>query len=156
MYAKSFYIIIVLFSLQQEQRSVPANNPLSEGKLIYTKGESLANRNIQAQYLNQKVSARTIACATCHGIHGGGGTDASGVIVPPITRTSILEKIKKTGNQIVPDDRYISRMLKRAIATGIGLDGNTLHVLMPRYELTLTEMNSLLDYLKTLDSAHSN
>ena len=45
---------------------------------------------------------------------------------------------------------YDDAALRRAITEGIGVDGRTLNYYMPRWELSDTELQALIDYLAGL------
>lgn len=145
-----FYIILILHQLPDHAQVKDPETFVEEGAMIYHEGRSASGRDIRATHLKQNVSSTTIACVTCHGAQGQGGTDASGIIIPPLEWSAIKAKITTNLKSNKVDRITISRKLTKAISSGEGLNGAPLHVLMPRYNLTINEMNSLLVYLEKL------
>jgi cytochrome c oxidase subunit II len=80
------------------------------------------------------------ACVTCHGIKGKGG-------VPLMMGTAIPADIS---NEALKEDHYTDTSLKKAITQGIDEEGKPLNWTMPRWNMSETDLNVLIDYLKTL------
>jgi cytochrome c oxidase subunit 2 len=80
------------------------------------------------------------ACVTCHGIKGRGG-------VPIMMGAAIPADIS---NEALKEDHYTDALLKKAITQGIDEKGKALNWTMPRWQMSETDLNALIDYLKTL------
>jgi cytochrome c oxidase subunit 2 len=80
------------------------------------------------------------ACVACHGIKGRGG-------VPLMMSAAIPSDIS---NEALKEHHYTDTLLKRAITQGIEEEGKTLNWTMPRWQMSETDLNALVDYLKTL------
>jgi cytochrome c oxidase subunit 2 len=89
-----------------------------------------------------------LACATCHGANGHGGTVnfmMQSYDVPNITWPEL------TGPD--PDMEhppYTEETLKRAITQGLDPGGNELEYPMPRWQMSEQDLNDLVSFIKTL------
>jgi len=87
-----------------------------------------------------------LACATCHGQGGRGGTvqimmqayEVPNITWPVLTSTT--------------DDRsaYNEVTAKRAITEGLDADGGQLEYPMPRWQMSDSNLNDLVGFIKTL------
>jgi mono/diheme cytochrome c family protein len=87
-----------------------------------------------------------ISCANCHGQNGHGGTVDMMMLrlqTPNITWTALTDSTQY--NPI-----YTDSTLERAITQGIGSDGSTLSVYMPRWQMSTGDLNDLVSYIHTL------
>jgi ABC-type branched-subunit amino acid transport system substrate-binding protein len=127
----------------------------ARGKRIYEDGIGPEGRPILAVVGNQggEVPAAILRCANCHG-EDGRGTSEAGVDSPDITWSSLSKPHRRTLPPVAPTSRarppYSDVLLKRAISLGIDSAGNALLPPMPHYQMTMSEMNDLLAYLKRL------
>lgn len=101
-----------------------------------------------------RVAATMVPCASCHGADGRGGTE--GGLISPDIRWSTLTKpyavIAANGRRRGP---YSRRLLKRAITIGVDANGNALSPVMPRFQMSGKQIESLMTYLEALDGATS-
>jgi ABC-type branched-subunit amino acid transport system substrate-binding protein/cytochrome c553 len=117
------------------------------GREIYTHGKG-SDTAISA-YIGDgrtKVAAAVVPCASCHGADGRGRPEG-GVVPSDITPAALAvprESETQGGRRHGP---YTDRLLKRAITMGMDAAGNALAPTMPRYEMSLHDMNALLSYL---------
>jgi cytochrome c oxidase subunit 2 len=81
------------------------------------------------------------ACVTCHGIKGRGG-------VPLMMGAAIPSDI--TYHRLTAEDHYTDALINRAITQGLDDDGKPLNWTMPRWQMSETDLNALIAYLKTL------
>lgn len=90
-----------------------------------------------------------MSCATCHGPDGAGGRYlAMGTVVTPnITYTELTEAAEEAGHEHTP---YSDEAILRAIAEGVGSDGEPLDAFMPRWQMSSVDQQDLLDFLKSL------
>ena len=95
------------------------------------------------------------ACVACHRRSGLGSTEGQEA-VPPVAGDQLYvpRRLPTSKPPLAPQLRpaYTRETLKRAISAGIGADGSDLRRLMPRFELTEAEQDSLIAYLEQLPS----
>lgn len=141
----------------QEAESVTSKDPgrltpqEQQGKQIYLTGESPAGEPITALMGESsiEVPASTLPCGNCHGRDGKGNPEG-GVTPTDLTWPALTKPYgvrHESGREHPP---YTVSLLKRAIAMGFDPAGNELHVAMPRYRMTLGDMEALVAYLQRL------
>jgi hypothetical protein len=134
--------------LSGAERLTPAE---SRGKMIYTTGRSPSGKELSFWLVGggQRLTAGGVTCATCHGEDGRGGREGD-VIAPDVT----YEVLTKPRHVTLPSGRkrapYTDALLARAITLGLDSSGQQLNLLMPRWDLTGSDLNDLIDYLKRL------
>jgi ABC-type branched-subunit amino acid transport system substrate-binding protein len=122
------------------------------GKNLYLKGESTAQHPVTALLGEDdvEVAAGVVPCASCHARDGRGR--AEGGLRPANIQWDVLTRAATT------DDRnraaYTRSLLKRAVTMGIDSSSKSLEKTMPRYRMTIEDMDDLLAYLEKLDSDH--
>ncbi len=118
------------------------------GKHLYQTGESAAKRKITALLGADQVEveARVVPCVSCHGRDGRGR--AEGGILPANLQWDVLTHPAKTPDRTRA--AYTAPLLKRAIAMGMDASANKLPDTMPRYRMSLEDMDDLLAYLGAL------
>lgn len=118
--------------------SEPPRVPIERGRTIYTIGVDGAGGEIVARTAGIELTGAAAACAACHRhpLDGGG---EGGVRAPALAWPRLTER--KAG--------YDLTALTAALADGHGVDGRTLHVLMPRYALTPGQLGDLAAYLRS-------
>jgi len=121
-----------------------AGNSL-QGKLFYQKGESVEKATVTIAG-GIPANIQEFPCQSCHREDGGGGYEG-GVRVPPINWRALT--VRRPSQQ---HSAYNEALIKRAIGNGIGNAGQTLHPLMPRYQLSDTDYRNLFDYLQKLSN----
>lgn len=127
-------------------------SPLEErGKQIYTTGQSDDEIPITAMLGADgvEVPAAAMPCANCHGPDGKGRPEG-GVTPSNITWQALTKSYgvrHESGREHPP---YTLRSLKRSISMGVDPAGNELHAAMPRYRMSLGDMDALLAYLQKL------
>ncbi len=87
-----------------------------------------------------------MSCAACHGADGKGGrgTMMMWTFDAPDIRYSTLTTA--SGNET----SYNDELIKRAITQGVDADGKRPEYPMPVWQMSDSDLNDLLDYLKTL------
>ena len=119
---------------------------MANGKQIFDTATSDSGQPIYGE--GYMMYGRYVACATCHGQDGHGGTVYMMMFqinAPNITWTEL------TGPD--PDMEhppYTVDTLKRAITEGIDPGGNQLEVYMPRWQMIPSDLNDLVAYIMTL------
>lgn len=130
---------------------VPLTPEEERGKQIYLTGESPSGEPITALMGDAavEVPASTLPCVNCHGEDGKGNPE--GGVTPTNLTWDALSKPygvrHETGREHPP---YTERLLKRAIAMGFDPAGNELHLAMPRYRMSIEDMEALLAYMRKL------
>lgn len=120
------------------------------GKTLYLKGESTAQRPVTALLGEDdvEIAASVVPCASCHARDGRGR--AEGGLRPANVQWDVLMRPATT------DDRtraaYTRSLLKRALTMGIDSSSKPLEKAMPRYRMTIEDMDDLLAYLEKLGS----
>ena len=131
---------IVLLCLAQSPVQLTHEQKL--GKAIFLSGESPSGGRITARIDagTTPVSGAILACGGCHGADGLGRSEG-GVMPPGITWEALTLQKRPAYNE---------QTLKRAITLGIDPAGKPVGAVMPRYQMSYADMNSLLAYLHVL------
>ncbi len=128
----------------------PDRQSLERGRRIYQEGVSPSGGPITAVMEGGvEVPAASLPCAGCHG-RDGKGRPEGGVRPSDLTWTALSKPYGVTH----PDGRrhpaYTARLLKRAVSLGLDPAGNPLDATMPRYRMSLQDMEDLVAYLQQL------
>lgn len=143
-------VLAVLPLLHAAQPADPKKQ-LERGRQIYVEGTSPSGGEITAvmSEAGLEVPATAVPCASCHGRDGKGQVE--GGVTPTDLIWSHLTKpygvTHPSGRQHPP---YDERSLKRSISLGIDPAGNKLHVAMPRFRMSLQDMEDLVAYVRQL------
>jgi cytochrome c oxidase subunit II len=127
----------------------------SNGERIYFTGTSQSGPPITAETQGMhRMGAGRMACASCHGPDGRGGTVRMmmGQFEAPDIRYSTLTE-EEHGDEHAEHPPYTDETLKRAITQGLDPAGEPLDWVMPRWNMTEEQLDDLLDYLKSLDGS---
>ena len=129
-------------------RNVDFGEQLKTGKNIYSKGIG-SGTNITANMSGVNVPATVMPCINCHNANGKGNPEG-GVIPSNITWLELTKTYggqRKNGKKYPP---YTEKTLRRAITAGIDPGSNELNSAMPRFNMSINDLNCLVSYLKTL------
>lgn len=118
------------------------------GRQIYTTGIGEGHQKIIAQVSGRNMPGAMMACANCHGACGT-ETVLQGVGIPDIRKSEYIRR-HMSDSQDQEVLKNADQKLKKAIALGIRHDGEEMHRLMPRYQMSLSDMNHLLEFLSHL------
>ncbi|KAA1246573.1 c-type cytochrome [Aquimarina sp. RZ0] len=121
------------------------------GKRIYTKGIGGTNIKIMAEMSGVQVPATIMPCVNCHRADGRGNPE--GGIVP--SNITWAELTKSYGGERLDSQKrppYTKQSLRKVITTGIDPAGNHLNTAMPKYNMSMEDINNLIEYIKILDS----
>ena len=122
---------------------------ISRGRRIYVEGTSPAGGEITAVVSDVEVPASAIPCASCHG-RDGKGRPEGGISPTDLTWANLTKPYGITHPSGRRHPPYDARLLKRAITMGIDPAGNALNVAMPRFRMSLQDMDDLVAYLQQL------
>jgi len=120
------------------------------GRALYLRGESASKREITAIVNDLDVPATTIPCAGCHGLRGEGKTEG-GVTAGNLTWSNLIKPYghaHPTGRKHGP---FTESSFASAVVRGVDPSGNTMVVAMPRYHMSIEDMNDLIAYIKRLE-----
>ena len=123
------------------------------GKQIYLEGTSPTGGEITASVGTEGVSlpASAVPCASCHGTDGLGRPE--GGVIPPDIRWSELTKaydhVHENGRR---HPAFDENSLARLIRTGLDPASNRLDKSMPLYNMSVEDMDSLVAYLRFLET----
>lgn len=91
-------------------------------------------------------------CAMCHGVDGKGGTFSMMMgrfQAPDIRYDTLTSRHEEDGEAHEP---WTDREIRRSIVEGVEPDGKRLDIFMPRWQMTASELDAVLVYLKELSS----
>lgn len=133
----------------------------SPGERIYRDGLLADGRPLAGERAaGGAVSGHSAACVNCHRRSGIGAPEGR-IMIAPITGNYLFHRGERpaspaveaaTGEKMRGSAHYGDATAARAIRDGVGWDGRTLDVLMPRYRLSDSDMSQLLGYLHQLSS----
>lgn len=146
--------LLVLIALQAEppsksERLTPAE---SRGKIIYTTGRSPSGKELYFRLVGggQRLPAGGVTCASCHGEDGRGvrkGGEIPDISYEALSRPSTVTLPSGGQRERAP---YNDDLLARAITQGLDSSGQQLNLVMPRWNLSRSDLQDLLVYLKRL------
>jgi hypothetical protein len=144
----------------------PLSSPLSQflpgqfdsnGERIYFTGTSQSGQPIVPEMLEvHQMPPGRLACVNCHGPEGRGGTITMmmGTFHAPDIRYSTLTALEhdETGAEAHEEHpAYTNETIKRAITRGIDPAGEPLEWPMPDWQMSDSDLEDLVDYLKSLE-----
>jgi mono/diheme cytochrome c family protein len=121
------------------------------GRRIYRTGESPSGTPITALAggENLELPATSLPCMSCHGRDGRGKEE--GGVSPSNVRWAALTRpypVANASGRAHPP--YTAALVKRAITMGIDPGKHHLHVVMPRYRLSMRDADDLVAYLRRI------
>ncbi|HKG61423.1 MAG TPA: ABC transporter substrate-binding protein [Pyrinomonadaceae bacterium] len=135
-------------------QSSPESRPLTpaerRGRAIYLRGEVPGNKPLMAMVGDLEVPAATINCAGCHGRRGEGKTEG-GVAAGNLTWSNLTKSYGHTHPTGRKHGAFNESSFMTAVVRGVDPSGNNLNVAMPRYRLSIEDMNDLIAYIKRLE-----
>ncbi len=137
MWAQANWRFVVLLATAIASFSLYA---VDEGAAFFLEGRGAVARLAGGQV---EVSAERFPCGKCHGLDGLGSREG-GTIMPPITWNRLS---KATGERPAYDEYTVVD----AVVNGVGVSGQPLSDLMPRYSASPALLDALTDYLRLLD-----
>ncbi len=148
------------------QTAKAAEVPTEKGREIYASGTSPSGEPVRALSAGGiRLTGAQAACIACHRPSGMGSREGA-IAVSPITGPILYSKPQshwpqRPGREVPvaqpmrQDARaaYDDLTLARALRTGVDASGTPLNPLMPRYEMSQVDMQSLIAYLRQLSAA---
>jgi ABC-type branched-subunit amino acid transport system substrate-binding protein len=121
------------------------------GREIYLRGMTADGRDIVALLDGgaTRANASVFPCASCHGAEGKGKNEG-GVSTPDITWATLTKPYPLVRPSGVTRPPYSERTLKRAIVMGLDSGGRELQPSMPHFQLSYSDANDLIAFLKDL------
>ncbi len=123
------------------------------GQQIYLHGKDLDGNPITAS-VNGMESSSPLACVNCHR-ESGLGTSESGKTIPPVSWRFLAGDQQRTVDSqyqglLAPRPVYDARLLHQILTTGVDFGGNSIDSWMPRYQISESQTEQLIEYLKRL------
>ncbi|MGB5679985.1 MAG: cytochrome c [Gammaproteobacteria bacterium] len=142
--------------LSPAAEAAPDPQSVARGKKMYMQGVLPSGEIMTATVHGDiNLTGEQVICGACHRRSGMGSTEGQDV-VPAVTGDILYEPLRlPTTKPPLPPARrpaYSDETLKRAIRDGIGADGEPFSPLMPRYPLSDAELESMVAFLKTLNT----
>lgn len=133
---------------------------ISNGERIYFTGNSASgipiNANGGSSHMNARMRMHGTGCASCHGAEREGRRlwPKFWSKAPPLTADALFENGEHDSGSDGHGDHgsYDSESLARAITQGIDPAGDQLDDAMPRWNMSPSDLNDLIDYLQQTHS----
>ena len=136
-----------------KSESSPETRPLTpaerRGRAIYLRGET-PGKPLTAIVGDLEVPASTVNCAGCHGRRGEGKTEG-GVTAGNLTWANLTKSYGHTHPEGRKHGPFTESSFTTAVVRGVDPAGNDLVVAMPRYRMSIDDMNDLIAYVKRLE-----
>jgi ABC-type branched-subunit amino acid transport system substrate-binding protein/cytochrome c553 len=135
---------------EASQEARPLTPAERRGRAIYLRGETANQQPITAMVGDLEVPAATMNCAGCHGRRGEGKTEG-GVTAGNLTWSNLAKSYGHTHPSGRKHGAFNESSFTTAVVRGVDPAGNDLVVAMPRYHLSIEQMNDLIAYIKQLE-----
>ena len=137
--------------------AVPEDTAVAAGRRLFHEGRLRSGEALVGTLFGgAELTGAQVACSQCHRRSGMGSIEGQEV-VPSITGDLLYNPLQlptvKPPAPPVLRPAYTDASLKQAIREGHGADGQPLSGFMPRYALADADLDVLIAYLKTLESA---
>ena len=123
-----------------------ASTPIARGQWIFQTGTDPSGQPIP---YSGGMGMMQAGCASCHGTDGH-GLRTMMFVSPNITYRNLTDPAGFSEPDGTRGPTYTDDQIRRAVTQGLDSQGKPLDWPMPRWQLTDTEWNDLLTYLKTL------
>jgi ABC-type branched-subunit amino acid transport system substrate-binding protein len=135
---------------EASQEARPLTLSERRGRAIYLHGETSNQSPVTAMVGDLEVPAATMTCAGCHGRRGEGKTEG-GVTAGNLTWSNLTKSYGHTHPSGRKHGAFNESSFTTAVVRGVDPAGNDLVVAMPRYHLSIEQMNNLIAYIKRLE-----
>ena len=136
-------------SYQTSQEARPLTAAERRGRAIFLRGET-SGKPLTAMVGDLEVPGSTINCAGCHGRRGEGKTEG-GVVAGNLTWSNLTKSYGHTHPNGRKHGAFTESSFTTAVVRGVDPSGNELVVAMPRYRMSIEDMNDLIAYIKRLE-----
>ena len=137
-------------AVESAQETRPLTPAERRGRAIFLRGETPGEKPLTAMVGDLEVPASTINCAGCHGRRGEGKTEG-GVAAGNLTWSNLTKSYGHTHPGGRKHGPFNESSFTTAVVRGVDPAGNDLGVAMPRYRLSIEDMNDLVAYIKRLE-----
>jgi hypothetical protein len=117
----------------------------SNGERIYFTATSNSGEPIISSIGTMAMRGGMMSCAACHGADGKGGR---GRMMWTFDAPDIRYSTLTAGHE--GETPYTDELIKRAIKQGVDSEGKRLEPPMPVWQMSDSDLNDLIEYLKTL------
>lgn len=147
------FLALAVLATGAGQSLAEALTPLeSQGRDIFFGGRGADGKPLWAKIgpAGSKMPASAVPCANCHGPDGAGRPE--GGVEPPAITWATLTKPYGHRHRDRAHPPFNAESFGRALAEGIDPAGNRLNPVMPRFDLSESDLAALIAYLKRLES----
>jgi cytochrome c oxidase subunit 2 len=129
--------------------AIPPPGPsVSNGQRIYNTGTSASGEPINYSGGGGMMMQGNLTCAECHGQDGHGGT--VNFMMQSYNAPNITWPVLTGPDPDMKHPPYTEETLKRAITQGLDPGGDPLEYPMPRWQMSASDLNDLVAFIKTL------
>src|SRR6185503_17522178 len=143
-------VALSVSATQSAQETRPLTAAERRGRAIFLRGEVPGKKPLTAMVVDLEVPAATINCAGCHGRRGEGKTEG-GVTAGNLTWSNLTKSYGHTHPSGRKHGAFTESSFTTAVVRGVDPAGNDLVVEMPRYRISIEDMNDLIAYIKRLE-----
>jgi ABC-type branched-subunit amino acid transport system substrate-binding protein len=136
--------------VESSQEARPLTPAERRGRALYLRGESAGKKPLTAMVGDLEVPASTMNCAGCHGRRGEGKTEG-GVSAGNLTWSNLTKSYGHTHPSGRKHGAFTESSFTTTVVRGVDPAGNELAVAMPRYRISIEDMNDLIAYIKRLE-----
>jgi hypothetical protein len=141
---------------------IASNAEVELGRRIYMEGILPSGEPLKGKRLDSvQVEGAAAACETCHR-HSGMGSLEGNIVVTPITgrflfatddnRPIALVDQRAPKNVTRAHEPYTEASFTKVLHEGVNIGGRALSPLMPKYDLSESEMKAVMAYLRQLSA----
>jgi cytochrome c oxidase subunit 2 len=138
--------LIILDFFSPYGYSIKSSDFKSNGERIFFTATSDSGNPIIASTGQMTMHSGMLSCASCHGSDGKGG--AGRMMMWSFEAPNIRYSSLAAGND--EEQPYTDDLIRRVITKGIDSSGKRLESPMPGWQMSDTDLNDLVEYLKTL------
>lgn len=131
-----------------KKNSINQETSIELGRQIYMEGVSKGNSKIMASVMNRTMPGNLYACSNCHGECGKAQLQ-QGMDIPDITREAYIIRYFPNDSKTSIGSK-VNYSLKKFITNGINHSGEKVNSMMPKYNMSLEDIEHLLSFLEVL------
>ena len=157
-----FLFLVTLAFIACAEPSVASNAEVELGRRIYMEGILASGAPLQGKRGDSdQIDGAAAACETCHRRSGMGSLEGN-IVVTPITgrflfatdenRPIALVDPRAPKNVTRAHEAYREASFAKALREGVNVSDRPLSPLMPKYELSDTEIKAVMAYLRQLSA----